>query len=78
MTAASPAVIRPRPACEAKRGVAEVAGPERAADDVVDVHVADQPAALGVPDQVAGLILARGPGQVGGEPLGLSGASTHG
>src|SRR5258708_5250308 len=43
-----------------KARVAQIAGLERTADNVVDVGVADQSAALGVPDEVAGLIRANG------------------
>ena len=41
-----------------ERGVTQVTGAECAADDVIDVDIADQFAALGVPDQVTTLVVA--------------------
>ena len=52
-----------------ERPVAKEPGLERAAHDVVDVHVAHEPAAVAVPDEERGLVVAGGPVQVGGEPL---------
>src|SRR5271166_4534130 len=52
-----------------ERGVAQVARSQRGADDVVDVDVPDQAAAVAMPDQIAGLVLTASPGQESSEAL---------
>src|SRR6202034_3759164 len=58
------------PGVRGKGAVAEGSRLQAAANDVVDVHHTDQAAAGPVPDQVAGLVVARDPFQVGSEELG--------
>ena len=57
------------PGVRGKGAVAQGSRLEAAANDVVDVHHADEAAAGPVPDQVAGLVVARDPFQVSSEEL---------
>jgi hypothetical protein len=46
-----------------ERSVPQVTGLERTTNDVVDIDVADQPAALRVPDKVTALVFTGGTGE---------------